>query len=183
VVIAGEEHKTMPIRIRNEDPSFAPAGKTVLTSAIYTQYDFWKQRHREPSAYEAEKDKVARAYLDALEQIWPGISADVEMINVATPLTFERITGNLQGSITGWKLTPRQAGVTIPRTLPGLKNFWMVGQWVYPGGGVPSGVTTGREVIWKQCKKDHKSFVTQEFENGLLPKPDKKDSRFLRRTE
>lgn len=159
MVIAGEEHSLLPVRIRNEDSAFAPAGKTVLTSAIYTKYDHWKALEGDRGAYEAEKDEVARVYISALEQIWPGISADVEMVNVATPLTFEHITGNLKGSITGWKLTPQQAGAKIPRTLPGLRNFWMVGHWVYPGGGLPSGVATGREVIWMQCKKDKKVFV------------------------
>ncbi len=160
VLIAGEEHKMIPIRIRNEDPAFAPAGKTVLTSTIYTRHEFWKALEGDSAAYEAEKEKVAHAYIAALEQLWPGIAEQVEVIDVSTPLTFERYTGNLQGSITGWKLTPKQAGAAIPRTLPGLENFWMVGHWVYPGGGVPAGVTTGREVIWKQCKKDRKTFAT-----------------------
>jgi phytoene dehydrogenase-like protein len=158
VTIAGEEHKMLPIRIRNEDPTFAPAGKTVLTSAIFTDHAFWKALEGDRLAYNAEKEKVVGAYLDALEQIWPGISPKVEMVNVATPLTFERITGNWQGSITGWKLTPEQAPAAIPRTLPGLDDFWMVGHWVYPGGGVPSGIATAREVIWRQCKKDLKKF-------------------------
>jgi phytoene dehydrogenase-like protein len=161
VRIAGEERRSIPIRIRNEDPSFAPAGKTVLTSAIFTDPVFWKSLEADRSAYEVEKENVAQAYMDAIEQVWPGISAQVEMINVATPLTFERITGNLNGSITGWKLTPAQAVAKIPKTLPGLDNFWMVGHWVYPGGGVPGGVATGREVIWQQCKRDKKSFVTE----------------------
>jgi phytoene dehydrogenase-like protein len=160
VVIAGEVHKMIPVRIRNEDPAFAPTGKTVLTAAIYTRHEFWQALEGDRCAYEAEKEKAARAYIEALDQIWPGISADVEMINIATPLTFERITGNLKGSIVGWKLTPDQAMVKVPKTLPGLENFWMVGHWVYPGGGVPAGVTTAREVIWRQCKKDKKTFHT-----------------------
>lgn len=159
VVIAGEKQRILPIRIRNEDPAFAPAGKTVLTSAIYTRHAFWKALEGDRAAYMDEKERVAQAYIAALEQIWPGIAAQVEMIDVSTPLTFERYTGNLQGSITGWKLTPEQATAAIPRTLPGLDAFWMVGHWVVPGGGVPAGVTTGREVIWKQCKKDGKAFV------------------------
>ncbi len=159
VSIAGQAHKMIPIRIRNEDPCFAPTGKTVLTSAIFTDHEFWKSLESDRSAYEVEKENISRAYLDAIEQIWPGISAQVEMINVATPLTFERMTGNLKGSITGWKLTPAQALAKIPKTLPGLENFWMTGHWVYPGGGLPSGVATAREVIWRQCKKDKKSFV------------------------
>jgi phytoene dehydrogenase-like protein len=161
VMIAGEERKTIPVRIRNEDPTFAPTGKTVLTAAIFTDHNFWMSIKNDRSAYDAEKEHVAQAYLEALEQIWSGISADVEMINVATPLTFERISGNWKGSITGWKLTPEQAMARIPKTLPGLDNFWMVGHWVYPGGGLPGGVATGREVIWKQCKKDKKPFIAK----------------------
>jgi phytoene dehydrogenase-like protein len=160
VLIAGEEHKEIIVRVHSEDPGFAPQGKTVLTSAIFTNHKHWKSLQGDHSAYEAEKENVSRAYLEALEQIWPGISAQVEMCNVATPLTFERITGNWKASITGWKLTPEQAMAKIPRTLPGLENFWMVGHWVYPGGGLPAGVSTGREVIWRQCKKDKKSFIT-----------------------
>jgi phytoene dehydrogenase-like protein len=158
VLIAGEEHGMIPIRIRNEDPSFAPPGKTVLTSAIFTKYDFWKSLDGDSEAYDTEKENITHAYMEALEQLWPGISADVEMIDISTPLTFERFTGNLKGSITGWKMTPEQAGVTIPKQLPGLDNFWMVGHWVYPGGGLPAGVSTAREVIWKQCKQDKRGF-------------------------
>jgi phytoene dehydrogenase-like protein len=162
VVIAGEEQKVLPIRIRNEDPCFAPAGKTVVTSAIFTRHEFWTSFQGDHNAYAAEKENVRRAYLDALEQIWPGISPQVEMVNIATPLTFERMTGNWKGSITGWKMTPDQATAAIPRTLPGLRNFWMVGHWVYPGGGLPSGVSTGREVIFRQCKLDKKTFTIKQ---------------------
>jgi phytoene dehydrogenase-like protein len=160
VVIAGDRHTWIPVHVHSHDPSFAPPGKTVLTSAIFTNYAFWEGVRDKVSVYEAEKDCIAQAYLEALEQIWPGISQDVVMVNVATPLTFERITGNWRGSITGWKLTPEQALAAIPQTLPGLENFWMVGHWVYPGGGIPGGPSTGREAIWKQCKKHKKAFVT-----------------------
>jgi hypothetical protein len=47
---------------------------------------------------------------------------------------------------------------TIPKTLPGLANFWMVGHWVFPGGGLPAGVSTAREVIWRQCRQDGQKF-------------------------
>jgi phytoene dehydrogenase-like protein len=30
--------------------------------------------------------------------------------------------------------------------LPGLGHFYMVGQWISPGGGLPSGLMTGRSV-------------------------------------
>jgi phytoene dehydrogenase-like protein len=159
VSIAREDRTWLPVRVHNHDPSFAPAGKTVLTSAIYTNHGFWEALQADPRAYEEEKERVAAAYLTALEQLWPGITAQVEMVNVATPLTFEKITGNWQGSITGWKLTPEQSSTSIPKTLPGLKNFWMIGHWVAAGGGLPVGVATAREVIWRQCKLDKRPFL------------------------
>jgi phytoene dehydrogenase-like protein len=158
VEMAGQVINALGIRIHNEDPHFAPSGKTVVTSAIFTNRAIWKTLQHDQKAYDAEKQRVADAFIRALEQIWPGIRDQIEMVNVATPLTFERITGNMRGSIIGWKLTPEQSMVTIPKTLPGLKNFWMVGQWVYSGGGLPAGISTAREVIWKQCRKDHKRF-------------------------
>ncbi|RPI83230.1 MAG: NAD(P)/FAD-dependent oxidoreductase [Chloroflexi bacterium] len=159
VMMAGEEQKFIGVRVRSDEPGFAPSGKSVITSAIFTNHAFWKALEGDRRLYEAEKEKVAQAFIAALEQVWPGISEQVEMCDVATPLTFERITGNWKASITGWKLTPEQAMVKVPKSLPGLENFWMVGHWVYPGGGIPAGVSTGREIIWKQCMKDGKTFT------------------------
>ena len=158
VIMAGKTHTHLNIRIHNLEPGFAPAGKTVLTSGILTDYESWKILLADSAAYEVEKENISRAFISALEQIWPGIPSQIEMCNVATPLTFERITGNYKASITGWVLTPEQAGSKIPKTLPGLDNFWMVGHWVYPGGGLPAGVSTAREVIWRLCKKDGRKF-------------------------
>jgi phytoene dehydrogenase-like protein len=36
---------------------------------------------------------------------------------------------------------------TLPNTIPGLKGFYMVGQWLFPGGGIPPAVQSGKWVI------------------------------------
>lgn len=158
--IGGKTHTRINLRIHNLEPRFAPPGKTVITSGIESDYEFWKPLLVDPAAYQIEKEKISQAFVEALEQIWPGITSQIEMQDVATPLTFERITGNWKASIVGWMLTPGQAGANLKKTLPGLKNFWMAGHWVYPGGGLPAGVSTAREVIWRQCKLDHRPFGT-----------------------
>jgi phytoene dehydrogenase-like protein len=81
------------------------------------------------------------------------------MVDVSTPLTFERFTGNWQGSFEGWLMTPQNAMTQMKKTLPGLANFYMVGQWVMPGGGLPSGVQTARDVLRQICKQDNKRFT------------------------
>ncbi len=34
----------------------------------------------------------------------------------------------------------------MKKTLPGLKNFYMAGQWVEPGGSIPKVILSGRNV-------------------------------------
>ena len=83
---------------------------------------------------------------------------------MATPMTYERYTGNWQGSMEGWLITTKTMGMVMgkgmSKTLPGLENFYMVGQWVEPGGGVPTAAMSGRNMIQVICKQDKKPFVT-----------------------
>jgi phytoene dehydrogenase-like protein len=48
------------------------------------------------------------------------------------------------------------------KTLPGLENFYMAGQWVVPGGGVPPCFYSARHVIQILCKRDGKPFATSK---------------------
>ena len=48
----------------------------------------------------------------------------------------------------------------MSKTLPGLKNFYMAGQWVEPGGSLPTAVMSGRNVTQIICKRDKRSFIT-----------------------
>ena len=85
------------------------------------------------------------------------------MVDVATPLTFERYTGNWQGSFEGWLITPQNAHTMskpMRQTLPGLAGFHMCGQWVEPGGGLPTGVMSARRLVKALCKEDGEKFVT-----------------------
>ncbi len=153
----------LPVRIHNQDPTLAPAGKTVLTLMIPSSYEHWKTLAQDRAAYEEKKEEVARTVVELLDQRFPGISQQVEMVDVATPLTFERYTGNWQGTFEGWLLTPDNALTVmrpLPKTLPGLQNFYMCGQWVEPGGGLPPSVMSGRRLVQTLCKEDAKRFQT-----------------------
>ncbi len=134
------------MHIFNQDPTLAPPGKTSLVVMLPSSYDYWKELAQDRAAYEEKKDQVARTVVELLDQRFPGISGQVEMVDVATPLTFERYTGNWKGSFEGWLITPQNAATMMKpmsQTLPGLENFYMCGQWVEPGGGLPTGSDVG----------------------------------------
>ena len=107
-----------------------------------------------------EKQTLANAVIDRLEKRFPGIKEQIEVVDVASPVTYERYTGNWQGSYEGWADTTETMGKNMSRTLPGLCSFYMAGQWVYPGGGVPGSVISGRHMMQVICNSDKKSIVT-----------------------
>jgi phytoene dehydrogenase-like protein len=110
------------------------------------------------AAYEAEKDRIAQEVLARLEAHHPGISAAVEVIDVATPYTTWRYTLNHRGSWGGWLITSETMTSAVERKLPGLADFYMAGQWVMPGGGVPSSLYTGRHAIQLLCHNHGRPF-------------------------
>jgi phytoene desaturase len=157
--IGGHSTDTMVIRVFNYTSRFAPPGKTVIQAEFESTWDFWNDlRHADPAAYAAEKRRVADLTLDRLEGIFPGIAAKVEMTDVATPYTTWRYTRNREGAFEGWLPTPSVIMTPIRRTLPGLRDFYMAGQWVVPGGGVPPCLISGRDVAEMLCRRDGRRF-------------------------
>jgi phytoene dehydrogenase-like protein len=162
-VIAGEERRHLGIRNYCFDPSLAPKGKSVVIMTLDTTYDYW-QRIYGRTIYDHEQIQEADMLIDLLEEFYPGIKSDIEFVDVATPLSYERYTGNWQGSICGWLLTTQTMPMMIRRmrnTLPGLKHFYMTGQWVEPGGSLPVVAMSGRNIIQQICVEDKKEFGIQ----------------------
>ncbi|MBN1151274.1 NAD(P)/FAD-dependent oxidoreductase [candidate division WOR-3 bacterium] len=162
VEIADWKTKNLTVHIFNQDSSLAPQGKTVLTVMIPSGYDYWVDISKDQEKYRHQKEKINNNILEILEKRFPGLKEKVEMTDVSTPLTFERYTGNWKGSFEGWLITPENSNVIMKpmnQTLPSLENFYMCGQWVEPGGGLPTGVMSARRLLKKICKKSGKKFT------------------------
>ena len=158
------DHQVDGLMIRNfcYSEKFAPQGKTVVQAEMETDWDYWNDLRRDDRAgYEAEKERLAEEILERLEPYYPGISVAVEETDVSTPYTWWRYTLNDRGSWEGWLMTPSAIRTPVERTLPGLAGFYMAGQWVMPGGGVPPVLYSGRHVVQLLCKEDGKSFLIE----------------------
>lgn len=144
--------------IHNYDPTLAPAGKTVITCVIPVKYEFWRELSLDRARYEQDKQAVADAVVKVLDGRFPGLAEQVEMVDVATPATWERYTGNWRASFEGWLPTPANITAEMQKTLPGLNALYMAGQWLAPGGGLPAGAITGRQVVQLMCHEDGRRF-------------------------
>lgn len=158
MILEGKTYEKIGYKHYCYDSTLAPKGKSVVEILYTSSYAYWAALKDNPEAYKAEKERVTKTLIEGFEQCIPGISGDIEVIDAATPLTFERYTGNRFGSYEGWKLTPKNMMLQMKKTLPGLSNFYMIGQWVQPGGGLPSALKTGRDLVYLLCHKDGKSF-------------------------
>jgi phytoene dehydrogenase-like protein len=160
----------LPVRIFNFDPTFAPPGKTAVTCFLQTRnFTWWADLQRDdPPRYLTEKQRIADAVVTILERRRPGFSSAVEVIDVSTPATIMHLTGNWQGSMEGWLMTPGTGFGSLPQTLFGLEHFAMVGQWVQPGGGLPSGLMTARAAMHAICRQDHVAFRLEGSAGGAV---------------
>jgi phytoene desaturase len=158
--IGGRPVPTLMLRLFNYSGRFAPPGKAVIQAELETEWDYWHDlRAQDRRGYEVEKEAVASRILERLEGYYPGISSQVEVTDVATPYTTWRYTLNDKGSWEGWLMTPQTMRTSLERTLPGLERFYMAGQWVMPGGGVPPVLYSGQHAVQLLCRDDGHPFV------------------------
>lgn len=162
----GKRFDVVSVFTFNFDPTLAPEGKTLIYMMFETgHYDYWtKLREQDKAGYKEAKEKVAREVIDMADQKLGNIKGNVELTEIATPATFIRFSGNWKGSYEGW--LPGSAsdvafGKSFKKTLPGLKNFYMAGQWVEPGGGLPPVILSGRNVSQIICRHDKKKFIVR----------------------
>jgi phytoene dehydrogenase-like protein len=157
----GSNYTSFDCQIYNDAQGLAPKGKTLVVIQLDTKVgEYWTDlRTNDMEKYKMEKSKIAEDLISFLDKRVVGFKDSVEMIDVTTPATYIRYTGNWRGSVQGWsnenifKINP------FKKQLPGLKNLFMIGQWVEPGGGVPNSFRSGRDVAQIICKKDNKRFM------------------------
>jgi phytoene dehydrogenase-like protein len=148
------------IRIFNYCPSCAPGGRTLVQVMIESAWQPWNDIREDKVAYDTEKKLTAKQVLERLNDVWPGIKDQVEMTNVATPYTWWRYTRNRQGAFEGFAIIDKIFTTSVKRTLPGLGNFFMAGQWVVPGGGVIPTLVSGKHAAMLLCRQDGIAFST-----------------------
>lgn len=157
----GTEYTRMEVHIYSYDPTMAPAGKSSVVVSFYTkQRDFWiNHRKANRAEYRKLKAEFEAKVTEQLDIRLGGIKDYIEVIDIATPATLLRYTGNWKGSAQGLMAGKNfLAAVPIKFIFPGLKNFYYASHWNRPSGGLPIAVVSGRQLAQKICKDDGKKF-------------------------
>jgi len=131
------------------DPSLAPEGHHILNflcnaPAPYAPLgDNWDRM----------KDAYREEAIDLLDKhIMPGVRDHIDIVEVSTPLDFERRLLQPQGSIYGLFSDMTTLAMFRPRSKSkAIKNLYLTGSSTHLGGGVPttiaSGIVTSRYIV------------------------------------
>lgn len=148
----GTVYERIEAHIYHYDPTLAPKGKTIIGMSFYTRNgEFWIDlRKNDRAEYNRLKNDFANTMIQILDEKIGGVKESIEEIDVATPATYQRYTGNWKGSVQGWfpaKNLLASSPVTIE--LSGLKNFYYTSHWSIPGGGLPSVLKSAHDLAQK----------------------------------
>ena len=142
------------------DSTMAPKGKTTIVLRYDSPWKLWEDINE--NKYRDEKLQIQKDATTFLEKEYPGISAFIEVIDVATPKTDVRYTGVKDGAYEGFMPSKENMMKSLKMQLPGLRNFYMAGQWLFPGGGLPPSAQTGKWAVQLICKKEKQLFTSSK---------------------
>lgn len=136
----------------------APEGGTTLTCLLIgDSYYFWKAA-RTDGSYKDKKKELGELFVKELSRFIPEVGQALEVIDVATPCTYERYTGSYEGSwMSVWEKGGKQ--YNYPQTLDSVFGLYFAGQRIQMPGGLPIAVYTGRQAVQFLCRDFDEEFV------------------------
>ena len=155
VQLGGNTYNRIWLKSYCFDKTMAPLGCSVVTAHFPVEnFDWWNSLYADKESYKREKEHIANVVKEVIEKQFPVTLGKVELMNVATPMTYVRYCNAWRGAWMTWPTTPKIKVRSLPMKLEGLSNFVMAGQWTMPPGGLPTAVLTGKWAIQHICAQD-----------------------------
>ena len=133
----------------NVDSSTSKGEKFIMGLTQYQSYEYWQKFEADYFAgnkeeYKKEKERMAKILIERAERVIPNISKNIEIIEIATPLTLKRFTSNPRGASYGWANLVTQSNPLqrSPQKTP-IKNLYLSSAWAFPGEGQTGAVRCG----------------------------------------
>ncbi|MDR2630295.1 MAG: NAD(P)-binding protein [Spirochaetaceae bacterium] len=157
------EYPFIKFRNYSYDQDFAPPGCSVITVPLNQSgedYRFWEDLYRRDiEGYRREKQRIGEELRARLVRRFPEWEGKIQLLDVATPLSYHHYTGAWQGAWMSFMMTPKAKLLIHSGKIRGLKNCLLTGQWLQPPGGVPTAIMNGRFTIQRICKMEKRPLL------------------------
>ena len=162
--VAGRLISHLTIRNYNYDQkTYVKDGKTLMSVLVdqYSEnYGYWNALYKaSPVSYEMRKRELAELIMSKIIKQFPFLKDSLKCIDCFTPKTLNRYTNASRGSYMAFLFTHKKGMFRHNGTVPGLKNFYLTGQWMQAPGGLPLAMTSGMFTIQRICKKEKLSYT------------------------
>lgn len=136
---------------------------TVLLDSNAEVYD--KLKRLDKDVYIKKKMEFGELMRHMIAENTDAPLDSMELLDVVTPLTYERYTNAYKGSYMAFDTTEDTKGLMRPGIIKGLSNFVLAGQWIMPPGGLPIALLSGKHAAMRICKANGNRFVCKEKKN------------------
>lgn len=137
------------------DPTFSPEGTCQAAIVLMKYAEPWLRVP--PEEYAAEKYRAAEVVLKRIEPHFPGFSANIEELEIATPITHMRYLGHPGGSPYGFEQHVKDSTL-FRNPKPPVKGLFGAGAWYGMPGYQPtltSGAAAARAVLREMTRKEN----------------------------
>ncbi|WP_298906195.1 carotenoid isomerase [uncultured Nostoc sp.] len=116
------------------DPDLAPSGYHIIHAFTPHWIDDWQELS--VSEYEAKKEEAAWRIIDRLEEIFPGLDAGLDYLEVGTPRTHRRFLGREDGTYGPIPRRKLWGLLKMPFNRTAIPGLYCVGDSTFPGQGL-----------------------------------------------
>lgn len=156
---AGQTYKTIVVNNYADIKEYAPEGCSVITCLLHGPTYAWWKAAKEEGTYEAKKKELMAAFLKAIGKVIPVIEEQVDVTDVATPLTYERYCSTFEGSyMSDWP--PFQPLFRAPYRYE--HGLYFTGQRTAYSGGLPPSAQSARLTAQYVCRDLDVEFVPHD---------------------
>lgn len=158
--VGNSEISSLKIRDYSYDKHFVKNGK-VLMNVLIPQFDndypYWEKIKGTKQYYEI-KNQIAEKVSNYLIEKFPTLKGKMELLDVATPNTFNRYTHAFRGAYMPFALTAKNHMMLHNGKIKGVKNFSLSSQWQIMPGGLPVALMSGKFAIQRILKKEKLNY-------------------------
>jgi len=151
IIVGGIKYDSIELSNYAEHKSYAPPGCTSLTCSFTgDNYAYWKEL-KEKGTYDEHKQQFADELKRLIEKNMPRVKDKIEVINIATPLTYERYTGSYKGAWMTVLLKGKSA--SLPRSISAeYKRLYFAGFRTGAPGGLAIALLSGFKAAQYVCR-------------------------------
>ncbi len=148
------------------DNTFIKNGKVLIQSITFVdkkRANYFIQLKKSERKYKEVKTLFASAIIKSIEEIFPNMKDQISLIDVCTPATYYRYTGNSNGSYMSYVFPKKVLPINCSSKVKGISNFLVASQYLSPTGGLPIALGMASKVVKDIYKLEKKVVKRHQY--------------------